>query len=328
MERRTGLLLVTAALAGLAVVILGGVVGTVFFAITLGYVLFPVRERLIAHGMSHRLASGLLTLGVFLAVIGLMIPPAFVLFERREAFIAFLQTLPPVLSVGPEGLVFSVQTADLVAGVRAQLTGVALAVARDAVIIALKLVLFAFVLYALLFSPGGIRRAATTIVPDGHHDVLEAFHERTSRTLYGLYVVQVLTGALTFLIALPVFFLLGYEAYFTLSLISGILQFVPVVGPSVVVLALGVLDFMTGAPVRAGLVVVVGLVVIGFLPDAILRPRLASRTAGLPASLYFIGFTGGVLSLGPIGIIAGPLIIALVLEAVAQLSADEVDRPG
>jgi predicted PurR-regulated permease PerM len=60
--------------------------------------------------------------------------------------------------------------------------------------------------------------------------------------------------------------------------------------------------------------VALGLVLVGFLPDAVIRTKLAGRTADLPASLHFVGFVGGVLTLGLIGFIAGPLLVeSLVL---------------
>lgn len=83
---------------------------------------------------------------------------------------------------------------------------------------------------------------------------------------------------------------------------------------------LAVGDFVTGNVSRAVLVAVLGSVLVGLAPDAIVRPRLASRAAHLPTSLYFIGFTGGLLTLGAVGFIAGPLVVAL-LEAVALPSA-------
>jgi predicted PurR-regulated permease PerM len=58
------------------------------------------------------------------------------------------------------------------------------------------------------------------------------------------------------------------------------------------------------------------------MPDALIRPRLAALTTGMPASLYFIGFTGGVLSVGVVGVIAGPLVIALLAETVQLLSPE------
>ena len=46
----------------------------------------------------------------------------------------------------------------------------------------------------------------------------------------------------------------------------------------------------------------------------------------MPASLYFVGFTGGVLSLGVIGFIAGPVVVAMLVEVVNLLAAENGAR--
>jgi predicted PurR-regulated permease PerM len=68
------------------------------------------------------------------------------------------------------------------------------------------------------------------------------------------------------------------------------------------------------------MIIILGLGLIGFMPDAIIRTQLVSWAADLPVSLYFVGFVGGILSLGIIGFVAGPLIIALLVEVVVLLS--------
>jgi predicted PurR-regulated permease PerM len=42
----------------------------------------------------------------------------------------------------------------------------------------------------------------------------------------------------------------------------------------------------------------------------------------MPGSLYFIGFTGGLLSVGAVGVIAGPLLVALLSESITLLSEE------
>jgi predicted PurR-regulated permease PerM len=141
-----------------------------------------------------------------------------------------------------------------------------------------------------------------------------ALHRRVRDTLYALYVLQAATALGTFLIAYVVFTILGYDAAFTLAFLSGLLQFVPVVGPSL----LAVVEAVAGDLAAAVFVSVVGLVFVGFLSDALIRPRLASLTTGMPASLYFVGFTGGTLTLGIVGVIAGPLVVAVFVEVVDE----------
>lgn len=199
---------------------------------------------------------------------------------------------------------------------------VALDVAAALPELALHLFLFTLLVYALLLRPSTLRGALLRPVPDGYHDVVLALHNRTRKTLYALYVLQAATAFGTFVVAWVVFALLGYDAAFALAALSGILQFIPIVGPSILVLGLGGFALFEGNLALAVAVTVLGLVFVGFLPDAIIRPRLAALTTGMPASLYFIGFTGGVLSVGVVGIIAGPLVIALLAETVQLLSPE------
>jgi predicted PurR-regulated permease PerM len=69
-------------------------------------------------------------------------------------------------------------------------------------------------------------------------------------------------------------------------------------------------------------------VIIGLVPDLVVRPQLASRQAKLPVSLYFVGFVGGVLTVGVIGVVAGPLVVALLIETVQLLAGDEAVPAG
>lgn len=115
---------------------------------------------------------------------------------------------------------------------------------------------------------------------------------------------------------------LGYSGALTLAVVAGVLQFLPVVGPSVLVGALVVYQLLAGDAAAAALVGVAGAVFIGYLPDVLIRARLARRSADMPSTLYFTAFTGGLLTLGPVGIIAGPLAVALLVEGIELLSAE------
>nr|WP_272931522.1 AI-2E family transporter [Halobacterium noricense] len=188
--------------------------------------------------------------------------------------------------------------------------------------LALKFTLFGMVVFGLLLAHEDAERALIATVPGAYHDVVRSLARRASATLYAIYVLQAVTALATTVVALPVFLALGVPYPVTLAALAGILQFIPIVGPSLVVGAVALYWASIGNVSGAILVVVVAGVLVAWLPDVIVRPRLSRRTADLPGSLYFVGFTGGLLTVGPIGIIAGPLVVALVVEA-ASLLADE-----
>lgn len=312
-----GLLALTALLAA---VLLFEVLGTVFFAITVAYVLLPVRRSLVARGLGRRIASALATLLAFVFVLAVVGPLLFVLYRRRYTVIDLLQAIPGSLDVELFGFTYTVDVAAYLDLLREAIGDLAVDVAQLAPVLALKLTLFVFVVYALLLKPEAVRTGAFGLVPPEYHDVVMALHRRVRETLYALYVLQVATSVGTFLTGLVVFLVLGYEGAVALAVIGGILQFIPIVGPSLLVAVLAASDLLFGDPTRAVAVVVLGAVFVGFLPDAVIRPRLARSTVGLPVSVYFIGFTGGVLSVGVVGLIAGPLVVALLVELVELLS--------
>lgn len=312
-----GLLALTAILAAL---LLFEVLGTVFFAITVAYVLLPFRRRLVTMGFGRRIASALATALAFVFVLAVLAPLFFVLYQRRRDLVTFLQGLPDSVTVETFGFTATIDVNAYLDALREVLADVAVDVAQVAPVLALKLVLFVFVTYALLLKPEAVRTAAFALVPTEYHDVILALHRRTRETLVAIYVLQGATAVGTFAMALVVFLLLGYSGAVALAVVAGILQFIPVVGPSLVVGALAAFDLLAGNTARAIAVAVFGAVLVGFLPDAVIRPRLARSTVDLPASIYFIGFTGGVLSVGLVGFIAGPLVVALLVEVVELLS--------
>lgn len=314
-----GLLL---ALSALAAVVLAEVLATVVFAITVAYVLSPVRRELVERGLSDRGASAAATTGAAVAVVAVVSPLGYVTYRRRSELVDLLQRVPETIPLSFGGAQVVLETGPLLATAQAFVRDAALAAAAAAPVLALKLTLFAIVVYGLLYRPGAVRDAVRGFVPDAYHDVLQAMHRRTRQTLLGIYVLQAATALGTTVIAFLVFWALGFEAAASLAVIAGILQFVPVVGPSLLVLALAAADLVAGNPTRAVLVLVFGLSLVGFLPDAVIRPRLSHVASRLPMTLYFVGFVGGVLTVGSLGFVLGPLVVALLVEAVQLLSAE------
>ena len=311
-----------AVVALLTAAVLWEVVEVVFFAVTVAYVLYPLRQRLVDRGLSRRAASALVTATAFLAVIVLFAPVVWALVRRRESIVSRLRNLPDSLPVEAAGFTYVVDVASLSEGVTASLRAVAFSLAANAVFIVLELAMFAIILYGLLLRPAAVGNAVYGIVPPEYHDVIRRLNDRISGTLYALYVIQAATAVLTFPVAFVVFYALGYGDAFVLSVIAAIFQFIPILGPGVLALGLAASDLLLGSTRRAIAVVILGPVIIGLLPDLVVRPQLASRQAKLPVSLYFVGFTGGVLTVGVIGVIAGPLVVALLVETVELLSDD------
>lgn len=303
----------------LAAAALWEVLGTVFFAITVVYVVEPVYDRLCDRGLPPRVAAGVTTAGVFLAVALLFVPFGLVLYLRRGDVSAFLASLPAEVPVGVGGVGYVLDLDAVTASAWDALRSAGVDLLGPATVLGIKLPVFGLVVFALLIRKRGTVRALQAAVPPQYRDVVEALSGRLRDTLLALYVLQAATALATFLVGAVVFAAFGYRAFVLLALLSGILQFLPIIGPSLVVAALVAVELVAGNVARAVTVGLVAWTFVAWLPDLVVRPRLAERTAHLPGSLYFVGFTGGLLTLGPIGIIAGPVVVALLFEALTLL---------
>lgn len=305
-----------------AAALLWEILPTVFFAITIAYILYPLRQWLYSHGASGRLAAVICTASAFIAGVLLVLPLFAALYLRRGQLFDSLQRLPETVPIAFGEFSYTIDLESLFISARELSGDIAVALAQTAPALALKVFIFALVVYALLRRPQQVRWAILRPVPSAYRDIVLALHERTQSILYAIYVLQAAVSFGTFLIGYVVFLVLGYESAFTLAVIGGILQFIPILGPSVLIVGLAAVEVLAGDVTGAITITVIGFVVIGFLPDALIRPRLARLTTGMPGSLYFVGFTGGVLSVGLVGLVAGPVVVALLAEAVSLLTEE------
>lgn len=315
-------------LAVLTAAVLWEVLGTVFFGITLVYVSTPLYRMLVDRGLRPWWAGVATTSVVFASAMLLVLPFAVVLYRRRTDIVTQLRALPETYSVSIGGFELEVVAVEVVSLAISLLREVAFDVAGAAPVLGLKLLVLAMVVFALLVRGEAAGRALMAAVPVPYRRVVGRLSVRLRETLLAIYVLQAATALATFVVALPLFFLLGYEFAFVLAVLAGLLQFLPIIGPSVVVGLLALTDLLAGDVAGALVIGILGWVLVGVLPDLVVRPRLAERTAHVPGSLYFIGFTGGLLTVGMIGIIAGPVAVVLLHEVVGMLAAETDVAPG
>jgi len=311
-----------AGLTLLTAVVLWRVVTTIFFALTVAYVARPLYLWLIRRGVPRYVASGVTTTAVFLTVVAIATPIGAVLYVRGEGIVATVQGFPDEVTISILGLEYTVFAGDVWTYLVATAQSLAIDVVNAAPQLALEVTLFAAVIFGVLLGQERATAALVALVPRQYHDVLDALARRTKSTLWTLYVLQLLTAVATFTVAVPVFYVLGYDYFVTLAVLCGLLQFLPIVGPSVVLLALAGYHVAVGQVAAAVIVLALGGVLIAVLPDLVVRPYLARSRADMPATLYFVGFVGGLVSMGPVGVIAGPLVVALLVECVSLLATE------
>jgi predicted PurR-regulated permease PerM len=181
----------------------------------------------------ERWAAALVASGAFAVVVATIAPFGWVLYRRRRELFDPIRSIPASVTVPLGEFSYTVDTSVVLDFLQSSVRGAAVTIASAAPVIALELFLFAILLYALLLRPGAAGRAVLAMVPDNYRDIPVVMNRRVRETLYGIYVLQAATAAGTFVIALFVFFGLGHRAAVTLAVVTGFLQFAPVVGPGV-----------------------------------------------------------------------------------------------
>ncbi len=300
------------------------VLGTILFALTVAYVLLPVQGWLVRRGLSEWTAAAAATLIGFASAVAVFSPILVTLYFRVDQVMAIIEDLPRSVPITAFDMTYTIDIAEIQAPALDALSSIAVSFASALPVLAIKFALFVILLFAILLKGDAAGRAAVAPIPHEYRDVVYALAKRARETLYAIYVLQLATSVATLIIGYPLFWLLGYEAAFTLAIVAAILQFVPIIGPSLLILPIAIYHVAVGELAAAVLVGVLGVGLVAWFPDVGVRPRLARRSAGLPGSLYFVGFTGGLFTLGAIGIVVGPLIVAVFVEAV-DLLADEVN---
>ncbi|QRV17060.1 AI-2E family transporter [Haloterrigena salifodinae] len=323
-DRRYVLAGIVALLGLVTGAILLDVLGTIMFALTVAYVLLPVQGWLHRRGLSEWLSAVAATLLGFLGTVAVFAPLVVALYVRFDQIQTVLEEIPDELPVAVAGYTYTVDVTEVSSLALDFLSDTAVSFAAALPVLGIKFALFVILLFALLLEADAAGRAAIAPVPHGYRDIVYALAMRARETLYAIYVLQFATSVATLVIAYPLFWLLGYDAAFTIAFFAAILQFIPMIGPSLLIAPIALYHVAVGELVAGLLVGILGMALIAWLPDIVVRPRLARRSAGLPGSLYFVGFTGGLFTLGAIGVVVGPLIIAVFVEAV-DLLADEVN---
>lgn len=130
-------------------------------------------------------------------------------------------------------------------------------------------------------------------------------------TTRSVFIGIVGTAAAQALVALIGFVIAGVPGAFMLAVATFVLSVVPM-GPVLIWGGAAIWLYVQGEPGWAVFMVIWGTVVISSI-DNFLKPLLIARGSTLSLGLIFLGVLGGVVAFGFIGVILGPVLLALGL---------------
>ena len=176
---------------------------------------------------------------------------------------------------------------------------------------------FFIMLFVLFYSFQGSRRAFERIknliplAPNLKEKLIDEVKNVTWAVIYGQVVTAIVQGTLGGL----GFFFFGVSSPALWGFIMIILSFLPLIGTPIIWVPAAIVKILSGETVRGVLLLIWGGVLVMNV-DNFLKPRLISGRAKIHPVTVLLGVLGGLQLFGFIGLVVGPMILALLIALV------------
>jgi predicted PurR-regulated permease PerM len=196
-------------------------------------------------------------------------------------------------------------------------------VVGGAVSVVVQMLLVVFTMYSPFRDGDALRRAAFDMLPlerPQTRDVVARTKEVVGATVYGVIVIALIQGTLGAFI----FWVLGLPSPLLWGVVMFFLCMIPMAGAFLVWAPAALFLAFTGAWTRAIILVAWGVLIVGSI-DNVLSPRLVGQRTRLHELLVFFSVLGGLEAFGVLGVVLGPVIVAVTLAIIEMVR--HVNRP-
>lgn len=182
-----------------------------------------------------------------------------------------------------------------------------------------------FTMYYFFRDGERLRAALYNILPlDDRraHEIIDRTQEVISASVYGVLVIALIQGTLGGI----AFWALGLPSPLLWGVVMVFLSMIPMAGAFVVWVPAALYLGVTGHWGKAIVLTVWGALVIGSV-DNFLRPKLVGEKTRLHELLIFFSVLGGLQVFGVIGLVLGPVVVAITIALLDVLrQADDSAR--
>jgi len=314
-----------------------------FVAAVLAGAVSPIYERL-ARKMGGRrmLASGVATLTVLLVVILPLVWLAVVLGQevadgasyvrrtlRSEGVGGLVADLPaPMRSAAEKVLERLPQDSEELTQVAGEQGGRAASAvggfvsATWSVVVQMVMMLIAF--FFLLVDGPRLVKWAVDVLPLRHTQSLALLTDFRKVTV-AVLVSSIATSAIQAAVAFVGYLLAKVPNPMFFGFVTFLVGLVPAVGAGAVTLGAALIVYLSGRPGAALFLAIWGVVFVG-LADNVVKPYLIRGGIELHGAVVFFSLVGGLAYFGPVGLLAGPLIVSFFMAVVRMWKAELGDR--
>ncbi|MBA2340720.1 MAG: AI-2E family transporter [Pyrinomonadaceae bacterium] len=168
-----------------------------------------------------------------------------------------------------------------------------------------------FTMYYLFRDGERIREALKNALPletSQAHEIFLRTRDVISASVYGVLVIATIQGALGGL----AFWFLGLPSPLVWGVVMMFMSMIPVLGAFIVWIPAAIYLLATGQIWQGVVLIVWGALVIGSI-DNFLRPKLVGEKTRLHELLIFFSVLGGLQVFGVLGLVLGPVVVAIAL---------------
>ena len=291
------------------------IAATIVLGMTAAIVLEPLHRRLSQRMPPNRSAAIITLLIIGIAGLGLLFL-ASVLIRGGGTVLSMFGAINQWLeTIRPEGIVSGMQAANTINSLLAFLKGQIVPLLLSVPLILFNVLILILSVYLFLLKGPEISRQIGAALPEHLNRSMEKISGLASSTMFAIYIVSLEVAFLSFLLALPIYYLLGYPAYVELAILTGLSMFIPIFGPLLVMIFLVLFNLATGNIPGVFIAILIVYPIVMWIPGNYLRPRLMGKRVSIHPVLMMIGIIGGISIMGLYGLILGPLFIALLVSS-------------
>ena len=178
---------------------------------------------------------------------------------------------------------------------------------------AMKLLLASILAFYLIKEGPIIRDTFFGLLPENKKKTIYSLLQGIDLVFESIILVNILKAILTSILSFIIFIIFSVPYPVFLGIISGFMDFAPILGPWMLFTGLAVIYIINGKIMTGILIFVIGQIFVTLLPELYIKPKLAGNHARLHPMVFLFGFFGGLLAFGPVGIFVGPIAIGIVL---------------
>ncbi len=184
----------------------------------------------------------------------------------------------------------------------------------DVVTVALNFVFMAFAIFFLLKDGSEFLKRIRDYMPFSEEQkdrLTTQIRDIIISTVYGGVVVAIIQG----IIGGVAFYILGIPSPVVWGLATSIASFIPLIGAFAVWGPATVYLFLQGAVLKGVALAIVGVFGISLI-DNVLKPIIIGGRTKMPILAIFFSVLGGIKLFGLIGLVMGPLVLAIFVSVV------------